>query len=161
MGYTLPPPSGPSSSAAAVSSLPDTRAHAEALIAQKTSIEAALNAQFSILKSHNIDMSTPLVDPAGFPRADIDIVAVRNARVRIIELRNDLNAVLEEVKKALEAVHAATASQRERESEQNEAKEDEKPLTPFARIDGVAPGSPGASAVWLFQLTHISTHLRL
>ncbi|EJC98455.1 uncharacterized protein FOMMEDRAFT_96697 [Fomitiporia mediterranea MF3/22] len=150
MGYTLPPPSASSSSTAAVPD--DPLSHAQSLIARKSEIEAELDTQLSILKSHNVDMRTPLVDREGFPRADIDIVAVRTARVRIIELRNDLNAILEEVKTALEAVHAAnrqtrTEENRDEDAMQVEETAAEEPTIPFARVDGVAPGSPAASAV--------------
>lgn len=34
-------------------------------------------------------MHSPLVTLDGFPRNDIDVLAVRTARVRILELRND------------------------------------------------------------------------
>ncbi|KAL5519792.1 hypothetical protein ACEPAG_1452 [Sanghuangporus baumii] len=151
MGYTLPPPSGPSSSALASSSSQDAINSAQSLIAQKSAIESALSNQLAILQSQNADMSTPLVDRAGFPRADMDIVAVRTARVRILELRNDLNAILEEVKVALERVHEASAAEaaRRREEDANDAMdqdEAEELLTPFARVDGVAPGSPAATA---------------
>ncbi|KAL5524298.1 NAS2 [Sanghuangporus sanghuang] len=152
MGYTLPPPSGPSSNAvASSSSSQDAINSAQTLIAQKSAIESALSDQLAILQSQNADMSTPLVDRAGFPRADMDIVAVRTARVRILELRNDLNAIFEEVKVALERVHEANAAEaaRRREEDANDAMdqdEAEELLTPFARVDGVAPGSPAATA---------------
>ncbi|KAL5501832.1 NAS2 [Sanghuangporus vaninii] len=149
MGYTLPPPSGPSSNALASSQ--NAIISAQSLIAQKSAIESALSDQLAILQSQNADMSTPLVDRAGFPRADMDIVAVRTARVRILELRNDLNAIFEQVKVALERVHEANAAEaaRRREEDANDAMdqdEAEELLTPFARIDGVAPGSPAATA---------------
>ena len=95
-------------------------------------------------------MNTPLVDHAGFPRADIDVIAVRTARVRIIELRNDLNAILDEVKLALERVHEVNAEEARRKREESAMSVDEgseEQLSPFARVDGVAPGSPAASAV--------------
>lgn len=89
-------------------------------------------------------MNTPLVDPEGFPRADIDIYAVRNARVRIIELRNDLDAVMKAISKALEGIFdpALVVTQSTTEAAPIQ---DVAPL-PFARVDGVAPGSPAAEA---------------
>jgi len=86
-------------------------------------------------------MQTPLVDVEGFPHADIDIYAVRGARVRIIELRNDLKAVVDAIGKALEGIYDP-ALQR---SSQNDASSD-RPLKPFAKVDGVLPGSPAAEA---------------
>ena len=57
---------------------------ARALMARKDAIEAAIAAQADILQAHGATMQTALVDREGFPRADIDIWAVRTARVRII-----------------------------------------------------------------------------
>jgi len=117
---------------------------ARALIAQKDGIESQIETHLSILKVNNVTMSTPLVDPEGFPRADIDIYAVRNARVRIIELRNDLDAVMKAISKALEGIYdpalVVTQSTTEATPIQDVAS------LPFARVDGVAPGSPAAEA---------------
>ena len=129
MGYTLPSPESPAE-------------QARTLMAQKSNIEAELETHISILKANNVTMQTPLVDVEGFPRADIDIYAVRGARVRIIELRNDLKAVVDAIGKALEGIYDP-ALQR---SSQNDSS-NELPLKPFAKVDGVAPGSPAAEAV--------------
>ena len=75
------------------------------LMQRKEGIEAELDAQFSILKAHNCTMQTALVDEEGFPRADIDVYAVRHARVRIIELRNDHKAVMDDILKGLQGVY--------------------------------------------------------
>ncbi|KAG6831928.1 hypothetical protein H0H92_006529 [Tricholoma furcatifolium] len=111
--------------------------HARALIQKKKSIEEEIEAQVSILKANNSTLQTPLVDADGFPRADIDVFAVRSARVRIIELRNDLSSVTNEVGKALETIYDPANAPKEVESEQ---------LKPFARINAVSPGSPAAEA---------------
>lgn len=42
-------------------------------------------------------METPLVSSDGFPRSDINLVEIRTVRVKIIKLKNDLRAVLEEL----------------------------------------------------------------
>lgn len=74
---------------------------------------------------------------------------MRNARVRIIELRNDLKANTDDLAKALELVYAPSAQPEANLSPQvppeNVAIE-EAPLKPFAKVDGVAPGSPAAEA---------------
>ena len=64
-------------------------------MARRDAIEAEMEAQLSILQSNSVNMDTPLVDHEGFPRDDIDIWAVRHARVRIIELRNDHKALMD------------------------------------------------------------------
>ncbi|KAJ7459876.1 hypothetical protein FB451DRAFT_1271819 [Mycena latifolia] len=113
---------------------------AQALIRQKENIEAQLEAQASILSSNaGATLNSPLIDADGFPRADIDIYAVRNARIRIIELRNDLAAVMSSLALALQSVYDPALA----------APESPQPSTsskPFAKVDGVSPGSPAAEA---------------
>ncbi|KAG1746010.1 uncharacterized protein EDB91DRAFT_1236289 [Suillus paluster] len=133
MGFMLPSPTNP-------------REHARALMSQKENIEAELDAQFSILKANNIDMTTPLVDREGFPRADVDLYAIRHARRRINELRNDYKVVMNEIEKALQAVAQHTGVSETVES-----------LSAFARVDGVAPSSPAAEAVRCLDPSHGSS----
>ncbi|KAI0304532.1 hypothetical protein B0F90DRAFT_1625627 [Multifurca ochricompacta] len=125
MGYTLPSPDSPAE-------------RARALMARKDALEAELEAQGSILKANNTDMRQPLVDHDGFPRADLDVWAVRHARVRVIELRNDLTTLMDEMAKTLETIYPRSRP------EPPQAEDDE--LLPFARVNGVAPGSPAADA---------------
>jgi len=132
MGLTLPNPES-------------TMEQARALMIQKDNIEAELESHISILKANNVTMQTPLVDPEGFPRADIDIYAVRGARVRIIELRNDLKDVMDAIGKALETIYdpskaAPAAANSSSSSSGSEA------LKPFAKVEAVAPGSPASEA---------------
>ncbi|KAJ8596657.1 hypothetical protein M405DRAFT_757208 [Rhizopogon salebrosus TDB-379] len=137
MGFMLPSPTNPVE-------------HARALMSQKENIEAELDAQFSILKANNSDMTTPLVDSEGFPRADLDIYAIRHARRRINELRNDYKDVMNEIEKALQAVYdPSTIAPSPTISEgvaQHNGTEDVESLSAFARVDGVAPSSPAAEA---------------
>lgn len=124
------------------------REHARALMSQKENIEAELDAQFSILKANNIDMTTPLVDREGFPRADVDLYAIRHARKRINELRNDYKAVMNEIETALQAVYdPSTVGSSPQEVAQHASLSDSaESLVAFARVDGVAPNSPAAEA---------------
>lgn len=135
MGFMLPSPTNP-------------REHARALMSQKENIEAELDAQFSILKANNIDMTTPLVDREGFPRADVDLYAIRHARKRINELRNDYKAVMNEIETALQAVYdPSTVGSSPQEVAQHASLSDSaESLVAFARVDGVAPNSPAAEA---------------
>jgi 26S proteasome regulatory subunit N4 len=147
------------------------------LMERKDALETELSAQFSILSANQSTMNTPLVDPEGFPRADIDVWAVRHARVRIIELRNDLKQIVDDIAVALTAVRSDDAAGRERNgvgavmmngTSHNEADSPED-LEGFVRVDGVAPGSPAAVAVrfgryfsslfiQLAELSHQGTH---
>ncbi|KAF7346345.1 26s proteasome non-atpase regulatory subunit 9 [Mycena sanguinolenta] len=111
---------------------------AKALMLQKENIEAQLQLQAGILAVNNgSTMDSPLIDSEGFPRADIDIYAVRNARVRIIELRNDLHATMNALSLALQSVYDPALAPPD--PPQPESK-------PFAKVDGVSPGSPAAEA---------------
>jgi 26S proteasome non-ATPase regulatory subunit 9 len=151
MGYMLPSPDSPSE-------------RARSLMARKDALEAELEAQGSILKANNTDMRQPLVDREGYPRDDLDVWAVRHARVRIIELRNDLAALMDEIAKTLETVYrrtppppvagegssqsGATITASGAVSPGETATIAEQQLqVPFARVNGVAPGSPAADAV--------------
>jgi 26S proteasome non-ATPase regulatory subunit 9 len=118
---------------------------ARALVAQKERIEAEIRDQTSTLTANGCDMRSSLVDAEGFPRADIDIYVVRGARVRIIELRNDLNAVMTAIGKALENVFDPTVAGSSTQT--FGAAGDSSSDRPFARVDGVSPGSPAADAV--------------
>jgi 26S proteasome regulatory subunit N4 len=117
---------------------------ARTLITRKENIEAEIEAQISVLKANSSTLQSPLVDQDGFPRADIDIYAVRGARVRIIELRNDLDAVMNAIGKALEGIY--DPSLRVEGDRETNSSEDNRPK-PFAKLKGVAPGSPAAEAV--------------
>ena len=131
MGYSLPSPTSPVE-------------HARALMARKDVIEAELGAQAAILTANGTNMQEPLVDREGFPRADIDVWAVRHARVRVIELRNDLSALMGEIGKALESVYDPALAAPAGEHADEEARD---ALRPFAKVNAVAPGSPAADAV--------------
>lgn len=147
MGFILPVPSSD-----------NPAEYAKALIARKGALETELDSQFSVLSANTSTMSSPLLDSEGFPRADIDVYAVRHARVRIIQLRNDLKEVMDQIAKALEGVYQRREGANDESGPSgeggaavNEDEEtglaEEEAMKPFARVDGVAPGSPAADAV--------------
>ncbi|KAN0087627.1 26S proteasome non-ATPase regulatory subunit 9 [Tylopilus felleus] len=94
-------------------------------------------------------MTTPLVDSEGFPRADLDVYAIRSARARIIQLRNDLKYTMDEIEKALQKVYdpsfAPPTPPPAPPAPPNSTVTEER-LSPFAKVDGVAPGSPAVQA---------------
>lgn len=137
---------------------------------RKSTIEEALQAQFAILQTHNATMDTPLVDSEGFPRSDIDVFAVRHARVRIIELRNDLKATYDDIAAALQdggladassssapATNGVANSQAPMVNGIHDTVEDQSatPQIPFGKVNGVAPGSPAAQAVSVCHLVSL------
>ncbi|KAG7088386.1 hypothetical protein E1B28_012387 [Marasmius oreades] len=135
MGFILPSPDSPAE-------------RVRTLMVKKQNIETELDTHLSVLKANDCTLRSPLVDKDGFPRADIDIFAVRGARVRIIELRNDLEALTNEIGKALEEVYDPSLTAGNKSDTEAAASSSfiDSPLKPFARVDGVAPGSPAAEA---------------
>jgi 26S proteasome regulatory subunit N4 len=132
MGMELPPRDSPAE-------------QVRALMLRKDAIEAEIDAQASVLRANNISMQDPLVDAEGFPRADIDVWEVRHARVRIIELRNDLKAIMDSIMKGLQGVYDPSLAV----EQPTQQLPNPSGLDPFAKVDGVAPGSPAATAVSL------------
>ncbi|CAG7852215.1 SubName: Full=Related to 26S proteasome non-ATPase regulatory subunit 9 {ECO:0000313/EMBL:CCA67644.1} [Serendipita indica DSM 11827] len=128
------------------------RQRAMELMERKEAIETQLSEQFTILSANQSTMNTPLVDPEGFPRSDIDVWAVRHARVRIIELKNDLNGIVDAIAVALASMSkddAASSSNAEASAPLTNGilhPDDTNTLRAFARVDGVAPNSPAATA---------------
>jgi 26S proteasome non-ATPase regulatory subunit 9 len=128
------------------------RERANQLMESRSNIEAELEAHFSILKANDVTMETPLIDREGFPRADVDIYAVRGARKRIVELRNDLKAIMEEMATALESIYALPEANGVGSTSSAEEEGGDQPK-PFARVDGVAPNSPASDAVRAFTIS--------
>ncbi|RUS18285.1 hypothetical protein BC937DRAFT_88962 [Endogone sp. FLAS-F59071] len=58
--------------------------NAQALIVQKDKIESEIRELESALRIQGVGMDSPLVDRSGFPRSDIDVVAARTARNKVI-----------------------------------------------------------------------------
>jgi len=133
MGLQLPSPNSP-------------REKTLALMARKDAIQTELDAQFSILQANQCKMNTPLIDAEGFPRADIDVWEVRHARVKIIMLRNDMEAVMNDIAKALEGVYEPSAPSEPGAAASAPEPASKPALQPFARVDGIAPSSPASDA---------------
>jgi hypothetical protein len=99
-------------------------------------------------------MTTPLVDPEGFPRADIDVYAVRHARVSLNRLRNDHRDVVDRLGRALEQVYAVgaviepRANGVEKKMVNGDVTGSSSTATrPLARVNMVSENSPSAAAV--------------
>jgi 26S proteasome non-ATPase regulatory subunit 9 len=119
----------------------------EELMDRKGAIETEMQACNTVLENGGVGMNGRLVDDQGFPRADIDVYAVRRARNRIICLRNDHKAVMKLIEEKLHQLHAETRLRRGAESE-GVARGEERRILPmtFARVSQVTDGSPAASA---------------
>mmetsp|Transcript_32707 Transcript_32707/g.76036 ORF Transcript_32707/g.76036 Transcript_32707/m.76036 type:complete len:221 (-) Transcript_32707:87-749(-) len=102
----------------------------------------------------------PLVDEQGFPRADIDIYAIRKARNRLACAQTDHMEVMKKIEQALTALHAGsrvavprtlpaagTASADTTTSQSSSTiRQVALPPPPFAWIDEVSDGSPAQEA---------------
>ncbi|KAI8580341.1 hypothetical protein K450DRAFT_238060 [Umbelopsis ramanniana AG] len=123
--------------------------NAKALIAKKDSIEAEIRELQANLQTQGVGMDQPLVDRQGFPRNDIDVVAVRTARRSIIELTNDHKQLMKEIEQAILGLHQDNKSTPRTFNATTAAQpitSQEQPSEPFARVNAVAPDSPAKEA---------------
>lgn len=134
----------------------------QALMKRKTNIESELDELISVLDTHKVDMSTPLVTRDEFPRSDIDVAQIRSARTQIIRLRNDLKSVLSDIERQLHAHYSRiSATVNTTETSENGSKtttttattvEEEKLIADapvhisFALVDEVVANSPASRA---------------
>ncbi|KAF2090989.1 hypothetical protein K490DRAFT_33273 [Saccharata proteae CBS 121410] len=124
------------------------------LIAEKDRVEGEIMALADVLKSHGVNMNTGLTTFDGYPRDDIDIAQIRTTRARIIHLRNDHRALMARIETGLHEHHAAlsrsnaaaTAQAGTSSSSSTTAGSTSIRQVPFAKVNGVVPGSPAESA---------------
>lgn len=101
-------------------------------------------------------MTESLVDPDGYPRNDIDVHQVRQARHQIICLQNDLKALMKEIEKGLHEVHSESANDASGNTStkmsQMKIENDNELIKPFVKVNLVSPGSPAEDAVRLILI---------
>uniref|UniRef100_A0A1A9WVH5 Nas2 N-terminal domain-containing protein n=1 Tax=Glossina brevipalpis TaxID=37001 RepID=A0A1A9WVH5_9MUSC len=134
------------------------------LMANKDKLEAKINGFGQILNA-NIGMHGPLVDSEGYPRNDIDVHQVRQARQQIICLQNDHKTLMKEIEKLLHQLHTGSKNSDERHQQQqqqqqqdtnNESNDDtqedhetsisEIDFKIIAKVNHVSAGSPAEKA---------------
>lgn len=135
--------------------------NATELIKQKESIEQKISDQGKILEANRVGMTDSLVDDSGYPRNDIDVYQVRQARHQIICLQNDLKSLMKQIEQGLHTVHAETAAQQQENlaSTKLQAMDiDEEgaggssqrrpagPVKPIVKVNLVSEGSPAQAA---------------
>ncbi|KAM7359768.1 26S proteasome non-ATPase regulatory subunit 9 [Cochliomyia hominivorax] len=132
------------------------------LMADKDKLESQINTYGIILSQNgNVGMTGPLVDSEGFPRNDIDVYQVRQARQQIICLQNDHKALMKEIEKLMHELHAeakqAQTSQllshkaagmhlNENSSDESEETLEVLPPKSILKVTNVAAGSPAEEA---------------
>eukprot|EP01059_Diplonema_ambulator_P020537 TRINITY_DN34366_c0_g1_i1.p1 TRINITY_DN34366_c0_g1~~TRINITY_DN34366_c0_g1_i1.p1 ORF type:complete len:223 (+),score=81.18 TRINITY_DN34366_c0_g1_i1:35-670(+) len=122
------------------------------LMKERDAMEAELKENVEMLMQTPAGLDGPLKDAEGFPRADCDLHMVTRRRGRVACLRNDLKAVMEDIKATLEAVHEEGAAAGEQKEDAEEPTE-EDPLVEryraypeFLVVDSVLPDSPAAES---------------
>lgn len=97
-----------------------------------------------------MNMTDPLVDESGFPRTDIDVFQVRNARHHINRLQNDLKDIMKEIEKGIITIHEEASASGASAIAPNKVQgnlSDNELHKPFAKVNVVSPGSPAEIAV--------------
>jgi 26S proteasome non-ATPase regulatory subunit 9 len=140
----------------------DLRAVLRDLDAARQAVEAEMGALIADLTSRGptgappAGLDTPLVDTGGYPRADVDVYAVRGKRQRLNCLRTDRRALQQQLEAALVELHSRPARAEAAEAPASTTANDQAAaatvpappaaLEPFARIAEVVAGSPADGA---------------
>ncbi|KAH8336372.1 hypothetical protein KR059_004477 [Drosophila kikkawai] len=137
-----------------------TKERLERLMAAKAQLEAQISKHGQVLAANdNVGMSGPLVDLEGFPRNDIDIYQVRQARQSIICLQNDHKELMNQIQTQLNLYHSEIAttdpelvnraSALDLDSDRNTGGANISNLAParaFVVVNLVSPNSPAEEA---------------
>ncbi|KAJ1961450.1 Kinesin-like protein kip2 [Dispira parvispora] len=123
----------------------------QTLVAQREALETQLREIDAALRRHGAGLEDPLVDADGFPRSDIDVIAVRALRVKSIELRNDLKQTMARVEQYLHTCHRGDSAEAppppESDSPMNLVQTTQEMSTsPIVVVGHVSANSPAASA---------------
>ncbi|CAL1162481.1 unnamed protein product [Cladocopium goreaui] len=126
---------------------------------EKNRLEGEIKTLYEYLTEDGMPgVSGPLVDDEGFPRGDIDLYAVRQARNKYVCAQTDHIEVMKKIEQAIAAIHASAKVDVPRERPAAKMEEDlpendsdnvflqVKLTTPFATIDEVSEASPAAAA---------------
>ncbi|XP_055916462.1 26S proteasome non-ATPase regulatory subunit 9 [Eupeodes corollae] len=126
------------------------------LMADKDKVEKSISDYGAILSSNdNVGMKGPLIDAEGYPRNDIDVYQVRQARQQIMCLQNDHKKLMSEIEKLLHQVHkeaadeensAGISSKAAAISLESPSMEVAEPLNVIVNVNLVSPGSPAEDA---------------
>jgi 26S proteasome non-ATPase regulatory subunit 9 len=117
-----------------------------AVMKKKDEIEGEIRESHGVLQTQgDVGMKGPLVDNEGYPRSDIDVYAVRQARNKIIRLQNDHKVVMKVIEEKLYQIH----SEAKLAQSQGEETPSDTPLSEgrvFLVVKEVTPSSPAANA---------------
>eukprot|EP01054_Gregarina_sp_Poly1_P006342 Gregarina_sp_Poly_1__6341@NODE_3379_length_1140_cov_55_887232_g2138_i0_p1_GENE_NODE_3379_length_1140_cov_55_887232_g2138_i0NODE_3379_length_1140_cov_55_887232_g2138_i0_p1_ORF_typecomplete_len196_score26_02Nas2_N/PF18265_1/1_4e24GRASP55_65/PF04495_14/3_2e03GRASP55_65/PF04495_14/1_6e07PDZ_6/PF17820_1/3_4e05PDZ_2/PF13180_6/7_1e05DUF29/PF01724_16/0_085DUF5497/PF17601_2/0_1ATPsynt_E_2/PF08112_11/2_6e02ATPsynt_E_2/PF08112_11/0_2ATPsynt_E_2/PF08112_11/1_8e04CENPF_leu_zip/PF10473_9/4_7e02CENPF_leu_zip/P len=108
-----------------------------ALIEERSRLEKKARELTSYLTAPGMPgLKGGLDDAEGYPRADIDIIGIVNARHELACLNTDYNNLMKEIEKELQEIHSQSKVYVERESNLEN-------LRPFGQVSSVTKNSPG------------------
>uniref|UniRef100_A0A182M6S3 Nas2 N-terminal domain-containing protein n=1 Tax=Anopheles culicifacies TaxID=139723 RepID=A0A182M6S3_9DIPT len=118
------------------------------LMELRSQLEAEIEQHGTVLRANKIGMHERLTDSEGFPRTDVDVMAVRTARHSIICLQNDRKVIMAEIEKEMalcfELQRNATPSTVQEQAPPEPMELDEAevkpPLQPFVLVEKVERG---------------------
>ncbi|KXS20864.1 hypothetical protein M427DRAFT_119410 [Gonapodya prolifera JEL478] len=113
------------------------------LIAERDKLESEIRQFESVLRANGSDLTSPLVDDEGFPKADLDLPTIRSARNAIIRLRNDHKKLTDDIEASLHRFYAQSQIEKASATSTTNASAS---TVPFARVNAVAPDSPASAA---------------
>uniref|UniRef100_U5ER96 26S proteasome non-ATPase regulatory subunit 9 n=1 Tax=Corethrella appendiculata TaxID=1370023 RepID=U5ER96_9DIPT len=129
-----------------------TRDEVLKLIDKRDKLDQEMKELFSVLESNHVDMNDSLVDADGYPRNDVDVYQIRNARHKIICLRNDRKALMKQIEDGLTTVHTEMREMQPKLStpklpvNTEETNDVEMNYASIAKINLVSSGSPADDA---------------
>ncbi|XP_057337232.1 26S proteasome non-ATPase regulatory subunit 9 [Microplitis mediator] len=132
--------------------LEDAKKNVLDLIKEKDALEMKLLELKNVLENNRVGMNDPLVDDQDYPRADVDVYQVRQARSAIICLQNDHKTLMRRIEAGLMKVHSLAGKGGEESAASqmtasgNIQDDDELPMEPFLRVNLVSSGSPAEQA---------------
>lgn len=124
----------------------------QALIKERDRLESSIAGYIEFLNSPgNPGLTGSLNDAEGFPRGDLDLYAIRDARNKIACYRNDHTEVMKKIEQELFSLHEKTHVAVPRTKDNSKANETGEGLglaagPPFGAIDQVAPNGPAFEA---------------
>ncbi|PIA17927.1 hypothetical protein COEREDRAFT_40090 [Coemansia reversa NRRL 1564] len=111
------------------------------LVKRKKALESEIKQLEAELSGHGVSRTEALVDQEGYPRGDIDIVAIRQIRQSLICKQNDLRWLMSEIERNLVSLHNTI----QKDTSASDAATSQR-QRPFARVSIVTPNSPASEA---------------
>eukprot|EP00761_Pharyngomonas_kirbyi_P000125 gb/GECH01000125.1/.p1 GENE.gb/GECH01000125.1/~~gb/GECH01000125.1/.p1 ORF type:complete len:209 (+),score=67.22 gb/GECH01000125.1/:1-627(+) len=127
-----------------------TKEELKNLINEKDNIENQLKQLKQDLETTGVGLTGDLVDHQGFPRADLDLPAIREQRNKIARLRTEHDEIMKQIEKGLHSFHQSNKPSFQEQKTQSKTnneipsttKTEETNRQPFLSIEEVSPGSP-------------------